>query len=102
MRMRPDQVPEPPQPTRPVNVRGPGSGRMSVPVPVIMASAARGRPRIRHGIQDARNARLQHLHNSHARANANDPQPGQPQPRHLICGQARMHADGASAAPPDS
>ena len=43
-----------------------------------MAGVTQDRLWISHGIQDARNLRLQHLHNSHPDANAMYPQPRQP------------------------
>ncbi len=78
----PDLVPEPSPPARPARVRR--SGPVNMPVPAGMtglanvAGAAQDRLGISHGTQDARNLRLQHLHNSHPGATAKDPQSRQP------------------------
>ena len=90
MRMRPDQVPEPSQPSRSVSLGIPGAVGVDMPVPVpkmpglvdmrglLHASSARGtRLRISHDIQDAWNIRLQHVNNSQPGANAKHPQSGQ-------------------------
>jgi hypothetical protein len=96
MRVGPDEVPEPPQRTGALGVRRPGPGPVAVLMGmttfgsmtrvmgrtrpgsmIVLASVASVTPprlRISHGIQDARNIRLQHLHNSHPRATAKDPQ----------------------------
>ena len=84
----PGQVPEPSPPAGPLPVRRSGpmtgliTGLMTVTVTRTVAVPVAGgtRPRlwISHGIQDARNLRLQHLHNSHPGATAKYPQPGQP------------------------
>jgi hypothetical protein len=98
MRVRPGEVPEPPQRAGAVGVRrerpGPvavlmalaGLVRRAGPVgmaglvgmtgPVSVASVTPARLRISHDIQDARNSSLQHLDNSQPGATANYPQPG--------------------------
>ena len=60
-----------------MTVPGPGPGPRR-PGPAGLASMAgvtQDRLWISHGIQDARNLRLQHLHNSHPGATANYPRP---------------------------
>jgi hypothetical protein len=56
---------------------GPRPGLPGMTGPARMAAAAQRRLWISHGIQDARNLRLQHLHNSYPGAVATYPQPGQ-------------------------
>jgi hypothetical protein len=97
VRVGPDEMPEPPQRAGAPGVRRPGPrpaavpmgmtrlgtmirvmGRTGPPSRTVLVSVATGagpgRLRISHGIQDARNIRLQHLDNSQPRATAKDPQ----------------------------
>lgn len=82
MRMRPDQVPEPSQPSWPVSV--PRAGLVTVLRLVRMTglvtvtSVTQAWLRISHDTQDARIIPLQHLDNNHPHATAKHPQPGRP------------------------
>ncbi len=63
--------------TGPVPVPGPVPGLPSMTGLASMTGVTQHRLWMSHGIQDARNLRLQHLHNSHPDANAKYPQPRQ-------------------------